>query len=52
MKLRDYFAAKAMQGLIINPGGILEIEETEDRIKALSIISYRIADCMIEKRKK
>lgn len=41
MKLRDYFAAKAMQTLVIDTANIYELARE----------SYRIADVMIEERK-
>ena len=43
MTLRDYFAAKAMQGLTANPkGGSL--------FSDIAIQSYGIADAMLEER--
>ena len=45
MSLRDYFAAKAMQGLIAsNDGG------AGDRIEEIPIYAYQIADAMISAR--
>ena len=51
MSLRDYFAAKAMQGFLSgfrSPAGIY----SEDATSALNIskLSYDIADAMIEER--
>lgn len=43
MTLRDYFAAKAMHGLLSSHGVTLGAEE-------LSKISYRIADIMLAQR--
>jgi hypothetical protein len=43
MTLRDYFAAKAMQGLLTSHGVALSAEET-------SKISYNIADRMLAER--
>lgn len=45
MSLRDYFAAKAMEGLIANPGNT-------GHAKELARIAYGIADEMMEFRKK
>ena len=44
MDLRDYFAAKAMQSLIIT-------EEGSFNIKSLANESYNLADYMMEARK-
>jgi hypothetical protein len=53
MSLRDYFAAKAMQGLVSahNQEGIWTGcgDETSNRI--MSETAYEIADAMIEARK-
>ena len=46
MDLRDYFAAKAMQGILAN-NAKSEIFSK----KALAIVSYEIADNMIKERK-
>jgi predicted lipoprotein with Yx(FWY)xxD motif len=43
MSLRDYFAAKAMQGMLANPAFI-----SDD--KALASGSYSIADAMLKAR--
>lgn len=43
MTLRDYFAAKAMQGALANP----EVKETAE---ALSEWAYEIADAMLKAR--
>lgn len=43
MSLRDYFAAKAMQGMLSDCG----LDYTPDR---LAISSYKIADAMIKAR--
>jgi hypothetical protein len=42
MTLRDYFAAKAMQGFIT---GVDDFDED-----ALAAASYRLADCMLRAR--
>lgn len=44
MSLRDYFAAKAMQGMISNP-------KAKSNIKYIEM-AYKIADAMIEEREK
>ena len=43
MTLRDYFAAKAMQGLLLDGVGSLADEELADW-------AYNLADCMLKKR--
>lgn len=43
MDLRDYFAAKAMQSIII-------YEEGEFNLRLIAEESYRMADCMIKAR--
>ena len=48
MDLRDYFAAKAMQGLLSNPSMIDSIEPTS--ADWISERSYEIADQMMEAR--
>jgi hypothetical protein len=46
MSLRDYFAAKALQGVLAG--------DTEEllSVDAIASVSYRIADAMLEARKK
>lgn len=59
MRLRDYFASKAMQGLIAEPswgGGYIPMyacmsEEKNDAAKMIAQSSYKIADAMLEARK-
>ena len=45
MTLRDYFAAKAMQGMLVNNGGKVPFRD-------LTKWSYYIADEMMEAREK
>lgn len=45
MTLRDYFAARAMQGILANPEGSSSITQ-------VAIDSYSIADAMLETRDK
>ena len=45
MDLRDYFAAKAMQSIII-------YEEGDFNLKLIAEESYRMADAMMKARKK
>jgi len=45
MTLRDYFAAKAMQGMLIN-------EFDSQSVISLSEASYQIADAMLKEREK
>ena len=48
MDLRDYFAAKAMQGILATDP---EDQDHEDGLLAIAIVSYKIADAMMEARK-
>jgi hypothetical protein len=49
MTLRDYFAAKAMQGLIASPrtpsGTVNDVTDT-----LIAALSYRVADAMLKAR--
>ena len=45
MTLRDYFAAKAMQGLIVDP------ERVDHSRQECARLSYAMADAMMEARK-
>ena len=45
MTLRDYFAAKAMAGMIANPGN-------EGEPKFFASIAYEMADAMLKERAK
>jgi len=45
MTLRDYFAAKAMTGLISNFNG-----DVSDNYEIISIASYKMADAMLKHR--
>jgi len=47
MTLRDYFAAKAMQGLISSFKGDVSAE-----FDIISIVSYKMADAMLNQREK
>jgi hypothetical protein len=49
MDLRDYFAAKAMQGILATDP---EDQDHEDGLLAIAIVSYKMADAMIEAREK
>lgn len=53
MSLRDYFAAKAMTGLVgkYELGSPLR-HSAEERLAALAHVSYAIADAMIAERSK
>jgi hypothetical protein len=44
MDLRDYFAAKAMQGLYSDPEIAMTIEQT-------AMYAYKVADAMMDARK-
>ena len=51
MSLRDYFAAKAMQGLIAAPGNITEID-LEAWSRTVAPFAYLAADAMLSARSK
>ena len=44
LTMRDYFAAKAMQGWLSNPG------PSDETINAVAQWSYRVADAMLKAR--
>jgi hypothetical protein len=48
MSLRDYMAAKAMQGMVANPGYSLNDWSKRD----IAIQSYEMADAMMKAREK
>lgn len=54
MTLRDYFAAKAMQGYLANPWQAKELDETGDssteQMRIVAEISYAMADAMLVAR--
>jgi hypothetical protein len=47
MTLRDYFAAKAMQGVFDNP-----IDSTADGKDYIALHAYKMADAMLKAREK
>ncbi len=47
MTLRDYFAAKAMQGIL---SGKLPITKDADPLNSVSKVAYKIADAMLKAR--
>jgi hypothetical protein len=47
MDLRDYFAAKAMQGILATDP---EDQDHEDGLLAIAIVSYKMADAMMKAR--
>jgi hypothetical protein len=47
MSMRDYFAAKAMQGLIASND-----DEAGDRVEEIPAYAYAIADSMLKERAK
>jgi len=49
MTLRDYFAAKALQGILSSD---VQKSNGEDNLKQLSIKSYQFADAMLTEREK
>ena len=54
MSLRDYFAAKAMQGMLSNPAfqEICKDFSAREAVDYTVIVSYGLADAMIERREK
>ena len=50
MDLRDYFAAKAMQGLFFIYGNI-KVDEGNTKVKFIAQNAYVMADAMMEARK-
>lgn len=48
MTLRDYFAAKVMQGLIADPNA----DMLDDDMRYWAALSYRMADAMLRAREK
>jgi hypothetical protein len=53
MTVRDYFAAKAMQGMSANPDDGHEQYDLsyEDYVKEIACCAYKLADAMMEARK-
>ena len=58
MSLRDYFAAKAMQGILSN-SEVEKFRQSLDKnipdskqIEAITLLSYEIADAMLKAREK
>lgn len=56
MTLRDYFAAKAMNGYLANPWQAKELDDTGDssgeQMRIVAEISYAMADAMLVARVK
>jgi hypothetical protein len=52
MTLRDYFAAKAMQGMFANPDDGHENYDLsyEDYVKEIARCAYKMADAMLKAR--
>ena len=56
MTLRDYFAAKAMQGLCANPGAAFQANPRSGwglvncELENVAVLSYSIADAMLKAR--
>jgi len=52
MSLRDYFAAKALQGMFANPDDGHEHYDLsyEDYVKEIARCSYKMADAMLKAR--
>lgn len=51
MSLRDYFAAKALQGIISSGGKVGPFEVKEPIASNLAMVSYTLADAMLVARK-
>ena len=51
MDLRDYFAAKAMQALACEQLGTESGDDWQTEIDRLALMSYSVADAMMEARK-
>lgn len=52
MTLRDYLAAKAMQGILANPGTASDEKGADRAIQVISEISYKMASAMLKERNK
>lgn len=57
MSLRDYFAAKAMQSLMMMPGELskcMKLANTPEgeSVKSITLIAYYMADAMLKAREK
>lgn len=54
MTLRDYFAAKALNGMFANPDDSHENYDLsyDDYVKEIARCSYKMADAMLEQRNK
>ena len=50
MDLRDYFAAKAMQELIIILASDQTVDHPDDRRDRVSMLAYKQADSMLQER--
>jgi len=52
MTLRDYFAAKAMQGMFANPDDSHENYDLsyDDYVKEIASCAYKMADAMLKAR--
>lgn len=50
MTLRDYFAAKAMNGICANPEVSISMDEKVPHADVLGIKAYAIADAMLKAR--
>lgn len=51
MSLRDYFAAKAMQGIWANSDVVKQLPSGSEAV-AVALMSYEMADAMIKARSK
>ena len=50
MTLRDYFAAKAMQGFIMQEAMVNESDNSVDWLETIAKASYEMADAMLKAR--
>lgn len=49
MTLRDYFAAKAMQGFLQHPA-VVDVSEHPSALKQMANSAYSVADALLEAR--
>ena len=50
MTLRDYFAAKAMQGQLSILENVIALAREQIRLEDVCIVSYEVADAMMKAR--
>jgi hypothetical protein len=50
MSMRDYFAAKAMQGYVLNDALVKDTDTQQEWIDLTAKVSYQMADAMLKAR--